>query len=403
MARSRLTSRCLNSLLLAACFGLFASATQAQDVIKFGAPLPLTGPLAPEAIKQQQGYDLWAEQANKAGGISVGGKKYKVEIVYTDYQSNTPRAVQATEQMITQNNVNFLFGAFGSGAAKAASSVSEKYKVPTIAATASSVQVYDQGYKYLFGTFTPNDTLTTPLTQIVKAKAPEVKKVAILARNDLFPLAIAQEMEKSAKANGIEVVYFEKYAINTLDHSATLSQIKSLAPQWIFVTGYINDLLLVRKQMADQQIKASVLSMIAGPAYQEFIDAAGAGGDNITSAAWWHPAAQYSGKDIFGTTANYVKLFREKYKSDPDYAQASASVSGALFQMAIERAGSLDRDKVRDELAKMNEMTFWGPVKFGPTGQIDSLEPPVFQLQGGKPVVLAPALIKQGEFKLGVN
>jgi branched-chain amino acid transport system substrate-binding protein len=393
----------LNSLLLAACFGLSASATLAQDVVKFGAPLPLTGPLAPEAIKQQQGYDLWAEQANKAGGISVGGKKYKVEIVYADYQSNTPRAVQTTEQMITQNNVNFLFSPFGSGAAKAGSSVSEKYKVPTIAATASSAQVYDQGYKYLFGTFTPNDTLTTPLTQIVKAKAPDVKKVAILARNDLFPLAIAQEMEKSAKANGLEVVYFEKYAINTLDHSATLSQIKSLAPQWIFVTGYINDLLLVRKQMSDQQIKAGVLSMIAGPAYQEFIDAAGASGENITSAAWWHPAAQYSGKDIFGTTANYAKLFREKYKSDPDYAQASASVSGALFQMAIERAGSLDRDKVRDELARMNVMTFFGPVKFGPNGQIDSLEPPVFQLQGGKPVVLSPALIKQGEFRLGVN
>jgi branched-chain amino acid transport system substrate-binding protein len=403
MARSRFIARCLSSLLLAASLGSYATAASAEDVIKFGAPLPLTGPLAPEAVKQQQGYDLWAEQANKAGGISIGGKKYKVEIVYADYQSNTPRAVQTSEQMITQNNVNFLFGAFGSGAAKAASSVSEKYKVPTIAATASSAQVYDQGYKYLFGTFTPNDTLTTPLTQIVKAKAPDVKKIAILARNDLFPLAIAQEMEKSAKANGIEVVYFEKYAINTLDHSAAVSQIKSLAPQWIFVTGYINDLLLVRKQMADQQAKATVVSMIAGPAYQEFIDAAGPTAENVTSAAWWHPAAQYSGKDIFGTTANYVKLFREKYKSDPDYAQASASVSGALFQMAIERAGSLDRDKVRDELAKLNEMTFWGPVKFGPTGQIDSLEPPVFQIQGGKPIVLAPQLIKQGEFKLGVN
>ncbi len=403
MARSRFIARCLSSLLLAASLGSYATAASAEDVIKFGAPLPLTGPLAPEAVKQQQGYDLWAEQANKAGGISVGGKKYKVEIVYADYQSNTPRAVQTSEQMITQNNVNFLFGAFGSGAAKAASSVSEKYKVPTIAATASSAQVYDQGYKYLFGTFTPNDTLTTPLTQIVKAKAPDVKKIAILARNDLFPLAIAQEMEKSAKANGIEVVYFEKYAINTLDHSAAVSQIKSLAPQWIFVTGYINDLLLVRKQMADQQAKATVVSMIAGPAYQEFIDAAGATAENVTSAAWWHPAAQYSGKDIFGTTANYVKLFREKYKSDPDYAQASASVSGALFQMAIERAGSLDRDKVRDELAKLNEMTFWGPVKFGPTGQIDLLEPPVFQIQGGKPIVLAPQLIKQGEFTLGVN
>src|ERR1700749_1145257 len=145
------------------CWGASGSLAVAADVVRFGAPLPLTGPLAPVGIKQQQGYDLWAEQANKAGGISVGGKKYKVEIVYADYQSITPRSVQTTEQMITQDNINFLFGPFGSGAAKAASTVSEKYKVPTLASSASSVQVYDQNYKYLFGTFTPNDTLTTPL------------------------------------------------------------------------------------------------------------------------------------------------------------------------------------------------------------------------------------------------
>jgi branched-chain amino acid transport system substrate-binding protein len=406
MVQSRLAcfARVSIPLLLAvAGGGISASAASADDVIRFGAPLPITGPLAPEAVKQQQGYDLWAEQANKAGGITVGGKKYKVEIVYADYQSNTPRAVQTTEQMITQDNVNFLFGAFGSGAAKAASTISEKYKVPTLAATASSSQVYDQGYKYLFGTFTPNDTLTTPLTQIVKAKAPDVKKVAILARNDLFPLAIAQEMEKSAKANGIEVAYFEKYAINTLDHSASLSQIKSLAPQWIFVTGYTNDLLLIRKQMVDQQMKGAVVTMIAGPAYQEFIDAAGQGAENISSAAWWHPAEQYAGKDIFGQTSNFVKLFRAKYNSDPDYGQASAALCGALFQLAIERAGSLDREKVRDELAKMDVVTFFGPVKFGANGQINSLEPPVFQIQNAKPVVLFPDAIKQGEFKLGVN
>jgi branched-chain amino acid transport system substrate-binding protein len=386
-----------------ACWSASGSPVRAEETIRFGAPLPLTGPLAPEGIKQQQGYDLWAEQANKAGGISVGGKKYKVEIVYADYQSSTPRAVQTTEQMITQDNINFLFGAFGSGAAKAASTVSEKYKVPTIAAAASSSQVYDQGYKYLFGTFTPNDTLTTPLTQIVKAKAPDVKKVAILARNDLFPLAIAQEMEKSAKANGLEVVYFEKYAIGTLDHSAALSQIKSLDPQWIFITGYINDLLLARKQMVDQELKAQVVTMIAGPAYPDFIEAAGQSAENITSASWWHPAERYDGKDIFGSTENFVKLFHDKYKSEPDYGSASAAVCGALFQMAIERAGSLDREKVRDELAKLDVVTFWGPVKFGPNGQINSLEPPVFQIQNAKPVVLFPEAIKQGELKLGVN
>lgn len=397
------STRLLSMFACAVVSTLTVMTVQAQDVIRFGAPLPLTGPLAPEALKQQQGYDLWAEQVNKAGGVKVGDKKMKVEIVYADYQSNTPRAVQTAERLITQDKVNFLFSPFGSGAAKAASSVSEKYGVPTIASTASSAAVYDQGYKFLFGTFTPNDTLTTPLVKIVKQKAPEVKRVAILARNDLFPLAIAQEMDKAAKENGLDVVFFEKYAINTMDHSSALSQIKAKSPQWIFVTGYINDLVLIKKQMEDQKMQAPVVTMIAGPAYKEFVTATGKSSENISSAAWWHPAERYQGQDIFGSTENYTKLFRDKYKAEPDYAQASASVSGALFQIAIEKAGSLDRNKVRDELAKMNVQTFYGPVKFGPNGQINSLEPPVFQIQNGQPVVVYPAAIKQGEFRLGVK
>ena len=380
-----------------------AGAALAQDLIRIGAPLPMTGPLSPEAVKQQRGYDLWAELANKAGGVKVGAKRMKVEIVYVDYQSNTPRAVQAAEKLITQDKVNFLFSPFGSGAAKAASSVSEKYQVPTIAATASSEQVYDQGYKFLFGTFTPNQTLTEPLTEMVKKQAAGVQRVAILARNDLFPLAIAQEMEKSAKKRGMNIVYFEKYAIGTLDHASALAQIKSQAPHWIFATGYTNDLILMRKQMADLRIEAPVVTMIAAPAYQEWIDGTGKLAENVTSAAWWHPAVRYKGRDIFGTTENFVKLFETKYKVTPDYAEASAAAAGAIFQMAIEKAGTLERQKVRDALAAMNEMTFWGQVKFGPTGQITSLEPPVFQIQKGKPLVLHPQAIRQGEYQLGVK
>jgi branched-chain amino acid transport system substrate-binding protein len=391
----------LTTVVAASVFGI--QPVHAQETIKFGAPLPITGPLAPEALKQKQGYDLWANQVNLAGGINVAGKKMKVEIVYIDYQSNTPRAIQATERLITQDNVQFVFAPFGSGAAKAASTVAERYGVPMIAATASSSQVYDQGYKFLFGTFTPNDTLTNPLATIIRQRAPDVKRIAILARNDLFPLAIAQEMEKSAKDRGLEVVYFEKFAINTLDHSSALAQIKAASPQWIFATGYTNDLVLMRKQMTDQRIEAPVVTMIAAPAYQEFIDAAGKGAENISSAAWWHPAVRYKGIDIFGTTESYVKLFKDTYKADPDYAHASASVSGALFQIAIEKSGTIDRQKVRDELAKMDVITFWGPVKFGPTGQITSLEPPVFQIQNAKPIVVHPAAIKQGDLKIGVK
>ena len=96
-------------------------------------------------------------------------------------------------------------------------------------------------------------------------------------------------------------------------------------------------------------------------------------------------------------------LVEAKYNGEPDYGQASAALCGALFQMAIENAGSLDRDKVRDELAKLDVVTFFGPVRFGPNGQINSLAPPVFQIQGAKPVVLFPLAIKQGDLKVGVD
>lgn len=375
----------------------------ADRTLRIGAPLPLTGPLSPEGLKQKNGYDLWAEKVNAAGGIKAGADRYKIEIVYNDYQSNTPRAVQLAEKLITDDKVSFLFSPFGSGATKAASSVSEKYGIPTIAATASSEAVYDQGYKFLFGTFTPNSTLTEPLADIVKAKAGTVRKAAILARNDLFPLAIGQEMEKSAKKRGLDVVFFEKYAIGTLDHASALTQIRAAQPQWIFATGYINDLVLIRKQMSDLGITAPVVTMIAGPAYKEFAEATGKLAENVTSAAWWHPAVRYKGPDVFGTTEAYNRAFEAKYRTVPDYVEASASACGVILQLAIEKAGSVDPKAVRDALAAMDVTTFYGPVKFGPTGQIVSLKPPVFQLRDGKPIVIYPEEIRQGELRLDVK
>jgi branched-chain amino acid transport system substrate-binding protein len=403
MIARNLTKLTFVSALAVTAALISGSAALGQDVIRVGAPLPLTGPLSPEGIKQKQGYDLWAETANAKGGIKVGGKSYRVEIVYVDYASATPRAVQTAERLISEDKVNFLFSPFGSGAAKAASSVSEKYGIPTVAATASSAQVYDQGYKYLFGTFTPNDTLTEPLTDIVVKRNPNLKRVVILARNDLFPLAIGEEMQKSAKKRNLDVVMFEKYSIGTMDHASAITQMRAARPDWVFATGYINDLILIRKQMKDLGVNAPVVTMIAGPAYKEFSDAVGPLAENVSSAAWWHPAVRFNGKGVFGTTENFNTVWAAKYKSVPDYAEASAAAAGEILQLAIEAAGSIDPAKVRDALATMSTETFFGRIKFGPTGQISSLDPPVFQLQGGKPVVIFPDYIKQADFKFGVQ
>ena len=401
MSKGQIDRRTATALIggaVATGFGGRPAAAQAQETLKLGAPLPLTGPLSPEGIKQQRGYDIWAEAVNAKGGIKAGGKAYKVEIVYVDYASNTPRAVQSCERLITQDKVSFLFAPFGSGATKAASSVSEKYEIPMIAASASSAQVYDQGYKYLFGVLTPNDTVTEPHATAITANK-SIRRLAILARNDLFPLAIAQEMEKSAKARGVEVVMFERYAIGVLDHASAITQMRAANPDWVFGTGYINDLVAMRKQMNDLGVRPLAISMIAGPAYKEFIDASGPLADNIASSSWWQPSVRYKGRDVFGTTEAFNAAFNTKYKADADYIEAASAACGAVIQLGIETAGTVDPKKVREAIAKLDVETFYGKVRFGEIGQINSLQPPVFQIQGGKPVVIWPDAIKQGEMR----
>ncbi|MGA7324528.1 MAG: amino acid ABC transporter substrate-binding protein [Rhodomicrobium sp.] len=390
--------------LAAVALALTAAHVQAADVpIRIGAPLPLTGALSPEGTKLQQGYELWKEIVNAKGGISVGGAKRPVEIIYYDYQSATPKAVQIAEKLATDDKVDFMFSPFGSGATKAASTVSERYGIPTLAPTASSAEVYNQGYKNLFGTFTSNDTLSEPMAEIIKEKAPAVQRVAIIARNDLYPLALAQEFEKSTKKRGMDVVYFGKFAINTLDHASALTEIRAAKPDWIVATGYINDMILIRKQMADLGVKAEAVTMINAPAYQEFIDATGPLAENVTSATWWHPAVRYRSKDAFGSSEKYSEMFKAKYGTLPDFTNATGSAVGVTLQMAIEKAGSTDRDKVREALAAGGFDTFFGPLSFNASGQAISYVPPVFQIQNGKTIVIYPEAIKSGELRLGVR
>jgi branched-chain amino acid transport system substrate-binding protein len=296
--------------------------------------------------------------------------------------------------------VQFLFAPFGSGATKAASAISEKYQIPMLAASASAAEIFDQGFKYIFSTLTGNETVSVPIVKLVTAKNKDIKRVAILARNDLFPLAVAQEFEKAVKAAGLEVVASERYAIGTMDHSAAITQMRAARPDWFYASGYINDLMLIRRQMSDLGLRAPVVTLIAGPAYAEFARTVGPLAENITTMSWWHPVVRYSGKDVFGSTEAFNAAYAKKFGGgEADYIEAAAAACGAVLQLAIEAAGSVDPVKVRDALAATDVETFYGRVKFGPGGQVNSLQPPVLQLVGGKPVILWPDAIKSGEIR----
>lgn len=385
------------AVLATFCSGVLAAgAVQAQDVIRIGAPLALTGGLADEGLKQQVAYDMWLKRVNAAGGIQVGAKKMKVELISYDYQTDPKSAQQIAERLITQDKVDFMTAPFGSGHTKIVAGVAERYGVPLMASVASSESVYDQGYRYLFGTLAPNGGIVQNMATLFTRQIPGVRKIAILGREDVFPRAMATEMKKAAEGVGLEVVYDELYPVGTLDHASSLLKIKAAAPQWIFVTGYTQDLILARKQMADLKLGAPIVTMITGPAYREFIEGLGKLADGVTSASWWHHSLTYKSDDVFGSTAAFYEEFVEREKKDPDYVHASAAAALVVLQKAIEKAGTLDKAKVRDALAATDVLTFYGPVKFGPNGMNQGRELPIIQVQAGKVVPLFPAAIEAG-------
>lgn len=378
------------ALMLAASTVAFAQAT-----IKIGAPLALTGGLADEGKKQQVAYDMWVKRVNNAGGISVAGTKMKVELVTYDYQSDEKRAQQLAEKLITQDKVNFLTSPFGSGHTKVVAGVAERYGVPVMAPVASSESVFNQGYKFLFGTLAPNGGLVDSMVKNFTTQMPSLKKIAILGREDVFPRSMAVTMKDAAEKAGLQVVHNELYPVGSLDHSASLSKIKASGAEWIYVTGYTKDLILARKQMADLGVSAAIITMITGPAYQEFIDALGPLANNVTSSTWWHHSTQYKSSDVFGSTKSFYDEFVAREKHDPDYVHASSAAALVALQMGIEKAGTLDKAKVRDALASLNVMTFYGPIKFGANGMNTGRELPIIQVQKGHVAVLFPEAVKQ--------
>ena len=223
MKRFKTIAQFASALLVSV--GLVAGAAQAQT-IKIGAPLALTGGLADEGKKQQIAYDMWLKRVNAQGGISVGGKKMRVEIIQYDYQTNEQRVQQLAEKLIVDDKVDFLLAPFGSGHTKVVAGVAERYGVPVLATSASSESIFNQGYKYLFGTLAPNGGSIDNLLAAVTKQFPKVKKVAILGREDVFPKSMATIMDDSAKKAGLQVVSMEFYPVGALDLATPIAKIK---------------------------------------------------------------------------------------------------------------------------------------------------------------------------------
>jgi branched-chain amino acid transport system substrate-binding protein len=367
-----------------------------EKVITIGAALSLTGTMAREGALTKEGYDIVIEKVNDHGGVDVGGQMYTLEIKYYDDESDAQRSTKLVEKLITEDGIMFILGPYSSGITVASSVISEKHQAIMIATQATADNLYQRDFKYFFGTMGTSSAGPIPGLQAVLAQDPKPQNEAIIAADSLFPLASAAGNRAYANSIGLEIVYDEKFPQDATDLSPILSQVRALDPDILEVHGFFGHSVLVVKQLKELGWAPRALIMDVGPTMPDFPEALGADADYCMSSQYWGLTSMYN-DPIFGDTAKYIEEFNAKYKKDPDYHNVSASVGAMCFVLGIEQAGSLDVDKVRDEIEAFDFDTIYGPLRFSEGHANIGVPGVVLQVQNGAAVSVFPAEAAGGE------
>ncbi|MCL5264245.1 MAG: amino acid ABC transporter substrate-binding protein [Chloroflexi bacterium] len=384
-------------LMMEGCGLIGQQATGAGgNVVKIGAALSATGALAREGELMKRGYELWKDTVNEKGGIDVGGKKYKVDIIYYDDKGDATTAGKLVEKLITEDKVDFIMAPYSSGITAAASAISEKYQKIMIAPLANADSVYSRGFKYLFGVLYPVGEGFGLHIDYLNTLQPKVQKIAIIYPDDLYPTTAAEVVKKKAEGAGMRVVYFQKFPKGTQDLSALISGVKSSGAEALITSGYFEDNVLMVKTAKELKLNVKYLGGMGAPTQPDFVKTLGKNAEYVIGMSQWEPTSGWKGP-FFGSSQDYNALYKKKYNEDATYYTAAASAGGLALQLALEKAGSVDTEKVRTALRALDVETFFTPIKFDDTGFNRSGKGLIVQIKDGKLNIVYPEKLAQSK------
>jgi branched-chain amino acid transport system substrate-binding protein len=356
------------------------------DTIVFGSPVSLTGALTKEGHLTQEGYNFWKDYVNSHGGLKVGGKIYKVDIKYYDDESKNNTSQDLAERLIDEDHVNFILGPYGSGTSFTVAQLVERKKIPMVEGNGAAEKIFNQGFRYTFAVLSPAKRYLEGILDMASQQKPRARTVAITAASDAFSQEVAAGAAAFATAHGYTVVYNNKYPDTATDVSSIISALKATNPDVILNAGHLQDALLVQKGLKEQNVQAKVYGYSVGPDTPDFVGALGKDANYVYGGAQWSDAVKYKADrpGFYMTAKEYAKAFEAAYHHRPDYHNAESTAACLAFQYAIENAGTLDPEKVRDALAKLDVTTFYGLLKFDSRG-INVFKPMVTnQIQNGR-------------------
>lgn len=352
----------LLGLMLAACGG----GADAPETIKVGAVVPLTGPLAGGGAQVERGYRMAVEDINEAGGVFVEEYDMQIplELILLDDESDPNSTVSHLESLNSDEEVVAYLGGFGSGLHAAAAAIAEKNKIPYIGVAFALQGPHDQGFEYLFSPFPKSGDLSDSLFEMVNAYTTEENRptrVAIFQEQTDWGIELGSLWIESAAKFGYDVVVYEEYTPGTTDYTDIILKAQEAEANMVLALPTPPDGFALYKQMGELGYSPDFSFMVRAADVPTWRDL-GTVGDYVLLAPGWHNAMTYPGVDELN--AKHVELMERP--SDPMVGPAYSAIQ--ILSDSIERAGSLDRDAIRDAISATDMDTMIGPVTFREDG-----------------------------------
>ena len=254
-ARSRL--RLTIAVLVALAIGLPWPGA-AQQPIRIGASISMTGLYAKPALYGREGYVLCQRHVNEQGGLL--GRN--IEFFFYDDRSEPQTAVRLYEKLITEDKVDAVMGPYSSAVTEAVANVSEKYGKLMMAPLAATTSIWEKGRKYLFMVVSPSEVYLEGLIDLAARHG--LKTIALINEDTLFPKAAVKGAIELAKKKGMEVIFQEAYPKGNTDFSAILVKIKGAKPDVLGAATYFDDIVAITRQMKELDVNVKMFGSTVG-------------------------------------------------------------------------------------------------------------------------------------------
>jgi len=337
-------------------------AVQAEDkTLTIGLLGPLSGGAASYGVELMRGAELRVEEINKGGGLKVGADAYRIKLVSYDHKAQAADTATATNKLIFQDKVKYIIGNAVGATCNAAQTITEPNKV-MFAFVCWGTNNLAPEKPYSFRSMLSQWELAEPFYRWVKENHPTIKRVAAISPNDTSGKDTNTAVVKALKTIGFDVAADEYYERGTKDFYPVLTKILAQKPDMIDVAAAPpGEAGLILKQAMELGFKGAkgwtaginpfTIISVAGPEAAEGV---------------WSPAnINVKGDHVSAAVRKFGETYEKRYGEVPGAIAVANYAAFDVFTQAMQKAGSVDTDKVLAVLTKEQFQTVWGPLALG--------------------------------------